>query len=159
MASRCARRAIAASSVLVLGGAVVGCGTTGAIKTVTTTQTVTVTAPAASSTASSGPASAQSQNAQVINQAANSPDNQAQLGAAKIEAILRRKLGLDSQLNFTISGNGGCYVKLGADAVNFENQSENILRSPNGKDVVFVQSDTATPLVRCLKAVNTALGW
>jgi hypothetical protein len=50
-------------------------------------------------------------------------------------------------------------VKLGADAVNFESQTENILRSANGNDVVFVQSNTATPLVRCLVAVRAALGW
>jgi len=80
--------------------------------------------------------------------------------------MLAQKLGLNNEAEFNLNHHiasgetgGDCYVKLGAEAVNFESQAENMLRSPNGKDVVFVQSNTATPLVRCLKAVRTALGW
>lgn len=117
------------------------------------------------------PAQSQSSpNDAVIAQAAQAKDNQAQVGAGAIRTILVRKLGLDSNDNFNLgrpitpndiaSNSGDCYVKLGADAVNFENQSENILHSPtNGSDVVFVQSSTSTPLVKCLVAVRTALGW
>jgi hypothetical protein len=114
------------------------------------------------------PAQSQSPpNDAVIAQAAKAKDNQAQLGAGAIRAILVRKLGLDSSNDFNLSHHfspgeigSDCYVKLGADAVNFENRSENILRSPtNGADVVFVQSSTSTPLVKCLVAVRSALGW
>jgi hypothetical protein len=131
--------------------------------------TKTVTVPRPSTAAQSGSPkspSRRSQNAQVINRAAHAGDNQAQLGAAKIRAILTRKLGLNDQESFDLThqiaagDNGGdCYVKLGAEAVNFESMTGNILRSPSGNDIVFVQSNTVTPLVKCLKAVNSALGW
>ena len=148
------------ATVLVIGVALAGCG--GATKTVTQTSPAVHTQPSTTTTASS----ARSQNDQVVSQAAQASDNQAQLGADAIRKILTQKLGLNDQQSFNLShhiapgDNGGdCYIKLGADAVNFEYMSGNILRSPNGKDVVFVQSDTATPLVRCLEAVRTALGW
>jgi hypothetical protein len=105
-------------------------------------------------------------NNQTINQAAQAPDNVAQADVPAIRQTLVDKLGMNDQESFNLShqiapgDNGGdCYVKLGADAVNFEFMSGNILRSPNGSDVVFVQSNTATPLVRCLEAVRSALGW
>lgn len=136
------------ATVVVTGAALAGCG--GATKTVTQTTTSTARSP----------------NDQVISQAAQASDNQAALGADAIRKTLTQKLGLNDQEDFNLNhhiqpgDNGGdCYVKLGAEAVNFENQSENILRSPNGKDVVFVQSNTVTPLVRCLVAVRAALGW
>ena len=109
--------------------------------------------------------SAVAQNSAVIAQAAQGADNQAQLGAAAIQEILTKKLGLNPTLDFNLNHQtppaegGDCYVALGANAVNFENMPGNILRSPNGKDVVFVQSDTTTPLAKCLVAGNTALGW
>lgn len=155
---------------------VVACGSS-------TTKTVTVPRPAASSTTrqptaestttsatattsgSSTTNSASAQNQHVISQASQANDNQAQLGADKIRQILTRKLGLNRTEDFDLNHHtppaeaGDCYVKLGADAVNFEDQSSNILRSPNGRDVVFVQSNTATPLVSCLKQVRDALGW
>jgi uncharacterized protein YceK len=108
---------------------------------------------------------AEAHNDQVIKQAQGGADNQAALGADKIKTTLVAKLGMNSDLDFYLnhrtpdSESGDCYVKLGADAVNFENQSANILYSPNGKDVVFVQSFTNIPLARCLEAVGTALGW
>jgi hypothetical protein len=112
---------------------------------------------------------ARSQNDQVISSASHASDNQAALGATAIRKILIAKLGLDSQENFNLNhritqadideDTGDCYVKLGADAVNFEQETSNVLRSPNGKDVVFVQSDTSTPLVKCLVEVRSALGW
>jgi hypothetical protein len=138
-----------------------------------TTRTVTVagaepTPPATTQAAgsSSAAAAASAANDAVVNQASQAPDNQAQLGADAIRAILTKKVGLNDQESFNLSGhidpgdNGGdCYVKLGADAVNFEDQTGNILRAPNGTEVVFVQSNTVTTLVRCLKAVRTALAW
>jgi hypothetical protein len=132
-------------------------------------KTATVTAPTGAQTppnASTNAGSARSQNEQVISQAEHANDNQAQLGEAAIRQMLTQKLGINNEEDFNLSHHiapgetgGDCYVKLGAEAVNFESQSENILRSPNGMDVVFVQSNTTTPLVRCLKAVRTALGW
>jgi hypothetical protein len=116
-------------------------------------------------TGSATSSSATAQNNAVVSQAAQGPDNQAQLGAAAIQQTLTKKLGLNPTLDFSLNHQtpaaqgGDCYVKLGADAVNFENMTDNILRSPNGNDVVFVQSDTTTPLVKCLLAVKTALGW
>jgi hypothetical protein len=141
--------------------------TTQATVTKTTHAPVSNTTQAATSRTTQAPAStASSQNNKVISQAAQAPDNQAQLGAAAIRSILVSKLGLNDQESFNLNhhiapgDNGGdCYVKLGADAVNFEYMSGNILRSPNGKDIVFVQSNTVTPLVQCLQAVQTALGW
>lgn len=148
------------ATVLLIGFALAGCGA--ATKTVTQTSPAAQTQPSTTTTASS----ARSQNDQVISQAGQASDNQAQLGADAIRKILTQKLGLNDQeslnLNHQIApgDNGGdCYVKLGADAVNFENQSQNILRSANGNDVVFVQSNSSTPLVRCLEAVRAALGW
>lgn len=105
------------------------------------------------------------QNDRVIKQAQGSSDNQAQVGADRIKQILVAKLGMNDTLDFNLNHqtpdqNGGdCYVKLGAEAVSFESQSENILYSPNGKDVLFVQSNTATPLAKCLQDVGAALGW
>lgn len=91
------------------------------------------------------------------------------MGAPAIHKILVTKLGMDSNDSFdvnhhitpseTATDSGDCYVKLGADAVNFADQADNILRSPNGSDVVFVQSSTTTPLVQCLVKVRDALGW
>lgn len=164
--------------VLATSAALAGCG--GGTKTVTVpaqattvtqAKTVTVAPRTKTVTAQAQPtptdaSSAQQQNNQVVSQAAAAPDNQAQLGAAKIQQLLTQKLRMNGTLSFNLSGhiapddNGGdCYVKLGADAVNFDYQTQNILRSPNGADVVFVQSNTATPLVKCLAAVKTALGW
>jgi hypothetical protein len=110
------------ATVVVTGAALAGCG--GATMTVTHTTTSTARSP----------------NDAVIAQAAKAKDNQAQLGAGAIRTILVRKLGLDSNDNFNLgrpispddiaSDSGDCYVKLGADAVNFENQSENILAPP-----------------------------
>lgn len=122
--------------------------------------------PRTTTVASSSPtAIAKAQNDRVMQQAAQAGDNQAQLGADKIQRILTQKINMNSTLEFNLNGTrpaaeeGDCYVKLGADAVNFENQPENILRGANGKDVVFVQSNTATPLVNCLSTVRTALNW
>jgi hypothetical protein len=141
------------AGLIVIALVAAGCG--GATKTVTVQSNATTSASAA-----------RSQNNAVVNQAAQGSDNKAQLGAAAIQKILTQKLGLNDTVSFNLNhhiapgDNGGdCYVKLGADAVNFEYQTGNILRSPNGKDVVFVQSNTATPLVRCLVAVRSALGW
>jgi hypothetical protein len=129
-----------------------------------TASAITPTAPEANSTTSTNSAAAQ--NDAVIGAASQAPDAQAQLGAAKVRTILVAKLGLNDTLSFNLShhiapgDNGGdCYVKLGADAVNFENMTDNILRSPTSSDIVFVQSNTATPLVKCLVAVKGALGW
>lgn len=167
-------RSFAAAAIIVttLGS----CG--GATKTVTQTapktkaQTVTKGARTTTAASQTQPTSttktsdAASQNNQVISQASQASDNQAQLGATAIRRILTQKLGLNNQEEFNLNhhaapGSTGndCYVKLGAEAVNFEYMSRNILRSPNGKDVVFVQSNTVTPLVRCLVAVKSAIGW
>lgn len=143
---------VAAVGALVLTVvAMVGCGSSGT-RTVTVAKTTTTT--------KTNP------NDQVISRASQASDNRAQLGAAKIRKIFITKLGMNATESFNLShhiapdDNGGdCYVKLGAEAVNFENQTENILRSPNGSDVVFVQANTVTPLVKCLVAVKTALGW
>lgn len=159
--------------------ALAGCG--GTAKTVTQTRTVGSAATAASSatTAASSvttapssattESSAEPQNDQVISSASQASDNQAAMGATAVRKILVRHLGLDKQDSFNLNhhitqsdiatDSGDCYVKLGADAVNFEDQTQNILRSPTGSDVVFVQSDTRTPLVKCLVAVKAALGW
>lgn len=147
--------------IFILGMLVVvalgGCGGGGGTKTVTETTT---------NPADAATAAARSQNNAVIQQASQAPDNQAQLGETKIKAILAKKIGLDNALDFNLNGHidpnaggGDCYIKLGAEAVNFENQTENILHSPNGQDLVFVQSDTTTPLVKCLTIVRNALGW
>ncbi len=148
-------RALLLAAAFTVGAGLGGCGSS----TTTVTQM-----PAASSTTSANTAAGQ--NNAVISSASQAPDAQAQLGAPRIEKILVAKLGLNDQLSFNLNhhiapgDNGGdCYVKLGADAVNFENMTGNILRSPTGADVVFVQSNTATPLVKCLVAVKTALGW
>ncbi len=145
---------------LVSSIALIGCG--GSTKTVT--QTTTTSQTQSSNTAAASNAS--SQNAQVIHQAAQANDNQAQLGADAIRRILIKKIGLNDTESFNLNhhiapgdNSGDCYVKLGADAVNFEYQTQNILRAPNGTDVVFVQSNTVTPLVKCLEAVRTALNW
>lgn len=105
-------------------------------------------------------------NDEAIRQAEEADDSQAQIGAAAIRKTLRAKLNLNAGNEFDLdhridSGQVGsdCYVKLGAEAVSFEDQTENILYAPNGKDLVFVQSSTETPLVRCLKEVRSALGW
>ena len=110
--------------------------------------------------------SAPSQNDQAIANAEQSEDNQAQMGAAAIRKVLEKKIGLNSEGDFDLDHQieagqigGDCYVKLGAEATNFQDQTENILRSPNGRDLVFVQSSTSTPLVKCLKAVRAALAW
>lgn len=105
-------------------------------------------------------------NQAAIDAAEGASDNQAELGATKIKSILRKKLNMDSGGNFYLDGSAGasdvnadCYVKLGADAANFEDQPENILYGPNGEDIVFVQSFSSVPLVKCLKVVNKTLGW
>jgi hypothetical protein len=119
-----------------------------------------------SSTSSSATSNAaRADNQQVINQASQASDNQAQLGEGKIREILERDLGMNVTEDFNLNHGsppaqgGDCYVKLGADAVNFEDETSNILHSPDGRDVVFVQSNTATPLVSCLKEVRGALAW
>jgi hypothetical protein len=136
------------------------------VKTVTRpakTITKTIAPPRSTTPTASGAAA---QNNQVISQAAQAPDNQAQLGSTAIANILTQKIGMNDTYSFNLShhiapgDNGGdCYVKLGADAVNFQYMTGNILRSPNGTDVVFVQSNTVTPLVNCLQAVRSALRW
>ena len=148
-------------AVVLMSVGVVGCGSTSTTTVVRTVSQSGSRTPAGSAVSSSAVA----QNSAVIAQAAQGADNQAQLGAAAIQEILTKKLGLNPTLDFNLNHQtppaegGDCYVALGAAAVNFENMPGNILRSPNGKDVVFVQSDTTTPLAKCLVAVNTALGW
>jgi hypothetical protein len=106
------------------------------------------------------------QNDKAIREAEQGKDNQAQMGAPAIRKTLRKELNLNSEDEFDLDGQmdegqigGDCYVKLGAEAANFEGQSQNILRSPNGADLIFVQSSTSAPLVGCLKAVRAALRW
>ena len=110
--------------------------------------------------------SASSRNDRVIREAERAQDNQAQKGAEAIRATLRERLNLNEKNEFDLDHQfdegqigGDCYVKLGAEAANFESQPENTLYSANGRDLVFVQSSTTTPLVKCLKAVRSALGW
>jgi hypothetical protein len=107
--------------------------------------------------------SPQQQNQQVIEKAQQSPDAQAALTEDQISKKLDQTLNLQdisgSSDSFRLSGGEACYVKLGADAVNFEYMKKNILRSPDGQSVVFVQSFTDTPLADCLVAVDKALGW
>jgi hypothetical protein len=145
--------------------------TTGPISP-TTGASSTTTGPGSATTGPSSAATesgAESENAQVISSASQASDNQAATGASAVRRILVTKVGLDKQGSFNLNhhitqsdvatDSGDCYVKLGADAVNFEGQTQNILRSPNGSGVVFVQSDTSTPLVKCLVEVKAALGW
>jgi hypothetical protein len=110
-------------------------GPTFSARAQTTPTTTTVPSGKIKSTPSTSTSASSSQNNAVINQAAQAPDNQAQLGAAAIQRILTQKLGLNDQLSFNLNrriargDNGGdCYVKLGAHAVNFEYMSGNILR-------------------------------
>jgi hypothetical protein len=88
-------------------------------------------------------ASARESNDQVIEEAEQGHDNQAQHGAGAIRKTLKKKLNLNAEEEFDLDGQfdegqvgGDCYVKLGAEAVNFEDQAENVLRSPNGADLV-----------------------
>jgi hypothetical protein len=76
-----------------------------------------------------------------------------------IRQTLVDKLGMNADPDFNLSGSwspneigSDCYVKLGADAVAFSDQTQDILRSPNGSDLVFVQANTSTPLASCLEA-------
>ena len=106
-------------------------------------------------------------NASVVQQAEEAPDAAAAAHEAALRKTLTRRLGLNSELEWNLdhapaSPNSGasCYVKLGAAAVNEEEaQPTHILHGPNAGEVVFVQTNTVTPLVRCLKAVSAALGW
>ncbi|HTZ62525.1 MAG TPA: hypothetical protein VMB51_00300 [Solirubrobacteraceae bacterium] len=102
-----------------------------------------------------------------MKQAEQAPDAAAAAREATLRKALTQRLGLNSELEWNLndapaSPNSGasCYVKLGAAAVNEEEaRPGNILRGPNAGEVVFVQSNTVTPLVPCLKAVRAALGW
>src|SRR4051812_30039767 len=73
---------------------------------------------------------ARSQNDQAIANAEQSEDNQAQMGAAAIRKLLKKKLGLNSEGEFDLDHQidpdqigGNCYVKLGAEATNFQDQT------------------------------------
>jgi hypothetical protein len=131
---------VAAAMAVVLTLALVGCGG----PAVTVAKTVSVPEAPLTTTVTSPSATAQSD--QVINQAQQAPSDQAQLGADAIRKRLSQKLGLNGQLDFNLNNDvaqndmgSDYYVKLGADAVNFENRSENILRSPNGSDVRAIE--------------------
>jgi len=112
-------------------------------------------------------AAAAEANSSVVKQAEQAPDAAAAAREATLRKALTQRLGLNSELEWNLndapaSPNSGasCYVKLGAAAVNEEEaRPGNILRGPNAGEVVFVQSNTVTPLVPCLKAVRAALGW
>jgi hypothetical protein len=112
-------------------------------------------------------ATASEANASVVKQAEEAPDAAAAAREASLRKTLTRRLGLNGELEWNLnheaaSPNSGasCYLKLGAAAVNEEEaQPTHILRGPNPGEVLFVQTNTVTPLVRCLKAVRAALGW
>ena len=59
----------------------------------------------------------------------------------------------------TVRVGSDCYVKTGAEAVDFADQKENILHSPDGSELIFVQTSVGFPLSKCLIAVRDALGW
>jgi hypothetical protein len=152
------------AAIMLVSGclAIAGCGsdeepTTGA----TTTEAV-----------ETGPTSAEeaveAQNDAVIDQAAQAPDAAAGAGEDEIRATLKKELGMTADGDFNLPGNepeagviqvgGDCYVKTGAEAVNFAD-TKHTLYSPDGADLVWVQTSTETALVDCLSAVQKALDW
>lgn len=58
-----------------------------------------------------------------------------------------------------VGSESDCYVKLGAEAYAFRSETSNILYSPDGRNLVFVQSYQGVPLYPCLVAVRNALHW
>ena len=112
-------------------------------------------------------AAIQEQNDAVVEQAANAPDATAASSESEIRATLEKKLNVQPDDEFNVDGKpipanqvgGDCYIKTGAEAQNFSYQKKNILYSPDGEGLIFVQSSTTTPLVDCLTAVQAALGW
>lgn len=124
-------------------------------------------------------------NESAIDRARTAPDAVAQRGEAAVRRVLRRKLDMSQEGDFRLNPDeptecerevaeeeaeygielecsgeeADCYVKTGAEAVAFQEESQNILYAPNGKDLVFVQTFQGTPLHQCLVAVRDALDW
>jgi hypothetical protein len=128
--------------------------------------------------------SAAERNDAAIQQASQAPDALAEQGEEKVRRVLIRELGMDADGDFRldpdqptecereaeqmreggieiecVGGTSDCYVKTGAEAVNFEHMSEHMLYSPNGRDLVFVQTSQGVPLHGCLTAVRDSLNW
>ena len=103
----------------------------------------------------------------VIRQAEESPREQAELGEKAIRKSLEQKLDMEANGDFnltptesgTTTVGSDCYVKTGAEAVDFADQKANILHSPDGRELIFVQTSVGFPLSKCLIAVRDALGW
>lgn len=110
------------------------------------------------------------QNQAIIGRASDAADARAADGERAIREALKRELDMQPNGDFgvtppprnpnVIQVGSDCYVKTGAEAINFSDQTEHMLYSPaNPSDAIFVQSSTKTPLVDCLKAAKDALGW
>ena len=143
--------------VVVIGGVVAvafATGRFGSDKTTTVFQ-----AGSAGATGAAGSSPTTSPNDAVIEHAQQSPAEQAQAGQASIRATLTDKLGMKPNGDFNLPGPFSCYVKTGVEAKNFAYMRNHILYGPNGTDLIFVQTDTTTPLSKCLIAVRHALGW
>jgi len=123
-------------------------------------------------------------NEAVIRQSEESPEAAAERGAPAVRRVLTRELHMSRNEEFRLNPAAptqcerevaeeeaayevecvgeefDCYVKTGAEAFAFsETDPGNILRSPNGRDLVFVQTYVGVPLSSCLNAVRDALEW
>ena len=108
---------------------------------------------------------AEASNNAVIEEAQEANDAQAEGGEKEVIKSLTDELGMQKDGEFDLDGSipagqvgGDCYVKTGADAVNFSYMQRHVLYSPNGTDLIWVQTSTGTPLADCLVAVRRALG-